>query len=79
LIIGPTGKTVNLATWRSCSTSPTVVAGNPVLEGAPRPIALIATNLFVIAFGVLGTRAAQPNSRNGYVVRRKSVRPAQHA
>ncbi|WP_309065978.1 sugar porter family MFS transporter [Microbacterium sp.] len=52
LIIGSTGMTVTLATMAFIFGTAPVVGGAPVLEGAAGPIALIAANLFVIAFGM---------------------------
>lgn len=52
LIIGSVGMTVTLATMAVIFGTAKVVDGNPVLEGAQGPIALIAANLFVVAFGM---------------------------
>lgn len=52
LIIGSIGMTVTLATMAFIFGTARVVGGNPVLEGAEGPIALIAANLFVVAFGM---------------------------
>ncbi len=52
LIIGSIGMTVTLATMAIVFGTAGVVDGKPVLEGAQGPIALIAANLFVVAFGM---------------------------
>lgn len=52
LIIGSIGMTVTLATMAFIFGTATVVDGNPVLEGAQGPIALVAANLFVVSFGM---------------------------
>ncbi len=52
LIIGSIGMTITLATMAVIFGTATVVDGNPVLSGAQGPIALVAANLFVIAFGM---------------------------
>ncbi|HET9872730.1 MAG TPA: sugar porter family MFS transporter [Propionibacteriaceae bacterium] len=52
LVIGSAGMTVTLATMAVIFGTARVVDGNPVLEGAQGPIALIAANLFVVAFGM---------------------------
>jgi MFS transporter, SP family, sugar:H+ symporter len=52
LIIGSTGMTVALVTMAVVFGTAPVVDGAPVLEGAQGPIALIAANVFVIAFGM---------------------------
>ncbi|MGK5684058.1 sugar porter family MFS transporter [Actinoplanes sp. URMC 104] len=52
LIIGSIGMTITLATLAVIFGSAPVVNGNPVLEGAQGPLALIAANLFVVAFGM---------------------------
>ena len=52
LIIGSIGMTITLATMAVVFGSAPVVAGKPVLHGAQGPIALIAANLFVVAFGM---------------------------
>lgn len=52
LIIGSIGMTVTLGTMALVFGTATVVDGNPVLSGAQGPIALIAANLFVVAFGM---------------------------
>ena len=52
LIIGSIGMTVTLATMAFIFGTANVVDGSPVLEGAEGPIALVAANLFVVAFGM---------------------------
>jgi sugar porter (SP) family MFS transporter len=52
LIIGSIGMTVTLATLAVVFGTARVVDGNPVLEGMQGPIALVAANLFVVAFGM---------------------------
>lgn len=52
LIIGSIGMTVTLATMAIVFGTARVVDGNPVLSGAQGPIALVAANLFVVAFGM---------------------------
>ncbi|HEX8508102.1 MAG TPA: sugar porter family MFS transporter [Propionibacteriaceae bacterium] len=52
LIIGSIGMTITLATMAIVFGTARVVDGNPVLSGAQGPIALIAANLFVVAFGM---------------------------
>ncbi|GAA2729291.1 sugar porter family MFS transporter [Cellulomonas aerilata] len=52
LIIGSIGMTVTLATMAYIFGTANVVDGSPVLEGAEGPIALVAANLFVVAFGM---------------------------
>ena len=52
LIIGSIGMTVTLATMAFVFGTARVVDGKPILEGAQGPTALIAANLFVIAFGM---------------------------
>lgn len=52
LLIGSVGMTVSLATMAFIFGTASVVKGEPVLEGAEGPIALIAANVFVIAFGM---------------------------
>jgi MFS transporter, SP family, sugar:H+ symporter len=52
LIIGSIGMTITLATLAVVFGSAPVVNGSPVLTGAQGPIALIAANLFVVAFGM---------------------------
>ncbi|WP_420898224.1 sugar porter family MFS transporter [Cryobacterium sandaracinum] len=52
LIIGSIAMTVTLTTMSIIFGTANVVNGSPVLEGAQGPIALIAANLFVVAFGM---------------------------
>ncbi len=52
LIIGSVGMTVTLGTMAVVFGTAKVVDGSPVLEGAQGPIALVAANLFVVAFGM---------------------------
>jgi MFS transporter, SP family, sugar:H+ symporter len=52
LLIGSTGMAVTLATMAVIFGAARVVDGNPHLEGAAGPVALIAANLFVVAFGM---------------------------
>ena len=52
LIIGSIGMTITLGTMAFVFGTANVVDGNPVLEGAQGPLALIAANLFVVAFGM---------------------------
>jgi MFS transporter, SP family, sugar:H+ symporter len=52
LIIGSIGMTVTLATMAVVFGTARVVDGKPILEGAQGPIALVAANLFVVAFGM---------------------------
>ena len=52
LLIGSVGMTMTLATMAVIFGTAPVVDGDPVLEGAAGPIALVAANLFVIAFGM---------------------------
>jgi MFS transporter, SP family, sugar:H+ symporter len=52
LIIGSIGMTVTLATMAVVFGAAKVVDGKPILEGAQGPIALVAANLFVVAFGM---------------------------
>ena len=52
LVIGSIGMTVTLGTMAVIFGTADVVNGVPVLEGAQGPIALVAANLFVIAFGM---------------------------
>ena len=52
LIIGSIGMTVTLATMAVVFGTAPVVDGKPILEGAQGPIALVAANLFVVAFGM---------------------------
>ncbi|HEY5981755.1 MAG TPA: MFS transporter [Microlunatus sp.] len=52
LIIGSIGMTITLGTMAFIFGTATIVDGNPVLTGAQGPIALVAANLFVVAFGM---------------------------
>ncbi|NMO01369.1 sugar porter family MFS transporter [Gordonia sp. TBRC 11910] len=52
LLIGSGGMFVTLGVMAACFGTATVVDGNPKLDGAAGPIALVAANLFVIFFGV---------------------------
>jgi SP family sugar:H+ symporter-like MFS transporter len=53
LLIGSVGMVITLGTMAVIfGTAGTDAAGNPVLTGAAGPIALIAANLFVVAFGM---------------------------
>ena len=52
LIIGSIAMTATLATMSVIFGTANVVDGSPVLEGVEGPIALIAANLFVVAFGM---------------------------
>ncbi|MDP5225720.1 MULTISPECIES: sugar porter family MFS transporter [Arthrobacter] len=52
LIIGSIGMTVTLATMAVIFGTAPVVNGAPELSGAAGPIALVAANLFVVAFGM---------------------------
>lgn len=53
LLIGSVGMAVTLGTMAIIfGTAPLNAAGAPVLSGASGPIALIAANLFVVAFGM---------------------------
>jgi sugar porter (SP) family MFS transporter len=52
LIIGSIGMTVSLATMALVFGTAPVVDGSPVLSGAQGPLALVAANVFVIAFGM---------------------------
>nr|WP_099021359.1 sugar porter family MFS transporter [Mycolicibacterium palauense] len=52
LLIGSTGMAVTLGTMAVVFGTAPQVDGNPVLSGAAGPIALIAANLFVVAFGM---------------------------
>ncbi len=52
LLIGSSGMAVTLATMAVIFASAPLVDGQPRLEGAAGPIALIAANLFVVAFGM---------------------------
>jgi MFS transporter, SP family, sugar:H+ symporter len=52
LLIGSVGMTIMLATMAIIFGTARVENGIPVLEGAEGPIALIAANLYVVAFGM---------------------------
>jgi sugar porter (SP) family MFS transporter len=52
LLIGSVGMTVSLATMAFVFGAAPVVDGSPVLTGVQGPIALVAANVFVIAFGM---------------------------
>ncbi len=53
LVIGSTGMAVTLATMAVIfGTAPLGADGTPTLSGAAGPIALVAANLFVVAFGM---------------------------
>jgi len=53
LLIGSVGMTVTLATMSFIfGTADLNAAGDPVLTGAAGPVALVAANLFVVAFGM---------------------------
>jgi SP family sugar:H+ symporter-like MFS transporter len=53
LLIGSVGMALTLATMAVIfGTAPVGPDGTPVLEGAAGPIALVAANLFVVAFGM---------------------------
>ncbi|MCV7106439.1 sugar porter family MFS transporter [Mycolicibacterium chitae] len=52
LLIGSSGMAITLATMAVIFASAPVVDGQPNLEGAAGPIALVAANLFVVAFGM---------------------------
>jgi MFS family permease len=52
LLIGSTGMAVTLGTMAVLFGTAPVVDGQPHLAGAAGPIALIAANLFVVAFGM---------------------------
>jgi MFS transporter, SP family, sugar:H+ symporter len=52
LLIGSTGMAVSLATMAIIFGTAPLVDGKPSLDGAAGPIALIAANIFVIAFGM---------------------------
>jgi SP family sugar:H+ symporter-like MFS transporter len=51
LLVGSVGMTVSLATMAIAFSQATLVSGEPMLEGAWGPIALVAANIFVISFG----------------------------
>jgi SP family sugar:H+ symporter-like MFS transporter len=52
LLIGSSGMAVTLATMAVIFGTAPVVDGQPQLDGAAGPIALVAANLFVVAFGM---------------------------
>ncbi|RDH79333.1 MFS transporter [Mycolicibacterium moriokaense] len=52
LLIGSTGMAVTLGTMAVIFGTAPVVDGQPTLEGAAGPIALVAANLFVVSFGM---------------------------
>jgi MFS family permease len=52
LIIGSTGMAITLATMAVVFGTANIVDGKPILQGAQGPIALVAANLFVVAFGM---------------------------
>jgi len=52
LLIGSTGMAVTLATMALIFGTAPLVDGEPQLHGAVGPIALVAANLFVVAFGM---------------------------
>ena len=52
LLIGSTGMAVTLGTMAVIFGTAPMVGGQPHLQGAAGPIALIAANLFVVAFGM---------------------------
>jgi MFS transporter, SP family, sugar:H+ symporter len=52
LLIGSTGMAVTLGTMAIIFGTASQVDGKPHLEGAAGPIALVAANLFVVAFGM---------------------------
>jgi MFS transporter, SP family, sugar:H+ symporter len=52
LVIGSTGMAITLATMAIVFGAAKVVDGKPILHGAQGPIALVAANLFVVAFGM---------------------------
>lgn len=52
LLIGSAGMAVTLATMAIIFGTAPQVDGQPILDGAAGPIALIAANLFVVAFGM---------------------------
>jgi SP family sugar:H+ symporter-like MFS transporter len=51
LLVGSLGMTISLATMAIAFSQATLVSGEPMLEGAWGPIALIAANVFVVSFG----------------------------
>ncbi len=52
LLIGSVGMTASLAVMAIAFSQATVVDGAPTLDGVWGPIALVAANVFVVAFGV---------------------------
>jgi MFS family permease len=52
LLVGSVGMAVSLATMAMVFGTASIVDGKPQLDGAAGPIALIAANVFVIAFGM---------------------------
>jgi sugar porter (SP) family MFS transporter len=52
LLIGSTGMTITLTTMAVIFGTAPQVGGQPQLNGAAGPIALVAANLFVVAFGM---------------------------
>ena len=52
LLVGSAGMAITLATMSMIFGTAPQVAGQPVLHGPAGPIALIAANLFVVAFGM---------------------------
>ncbi|AKN15987.1 sugar porter family MFS transporter [Mycobacterium haemophilum] len=52
LLIGSAGMSVTLATMAVIFGAARLIDGKPHLEGAAGPVALIAANLFVVAFGM---------------------------
>jgi SP family sugar:H+ symporter-like MFS transporter len=52
LLIGSTGMALSLATMAIIFGTATLVDGKPTLDGVAGPVALIAANVFVVAFGM---------------------------
>lgn len=52
LLVGSAGMAVSLATLAVAFATAPLVDGEPALEGAAGPVALVAANLFVVFFGV---------------------------
>jgi len=52
LLVGSAGMVVSLGALAVAFATASVVDGEPVLEGAAGPVALVAANLFVVFFGV---------------------------
>ncbi len=52
LLVGSIGMTLTLGTMAFIFGTAAIVDGKPVLDGAEGPIALVAANLFVVAFGM---------------------------